>query len=129
VVGVHLSGVIRNLVREGELYVFSKICESHTVTYPTKYKILAVKKSFRGSIPPISSLITLMAHLDTNRHCSNGLISFIWECCDLNILVIHINPSIWIICKVGPIIINTSSNITSIFYYCKTIFKDFYPYR
>jgi len=44
---------------------------------------------------------------------------------EMNALKISYNVTL-IICINGSSIINTRSNITSISYFCKTIFKDYY---
>jgi len=46
---------------------------------------------------------------------------------DLKMLAIDINRPMLIICKNSQIKIKTKSNITYILYFCKTIFKDYYP--
>jgi len=43
---------------------------------------------------------------------------------NLKIVVININPTTLIICKNGPSIINTSSNVKYILYFCETISKN-----
>jgi len=41
-------------------------------------------------------------------------------------IIININLSAFRICKNGPSIINTRSNIKSNLYFCKTIFRDYF---
>jgi len=57
----------------------------------------------------------------SKAHDGNGCIRY-GDYGDLNISVININLSITIICKNVPSVINVSNNITSILYFCKTLF-------